>query len=147
MIRFLAMEYYRLIWNRTFEVTVDESGCSGAFVRGAISTGSPGIVMAAMDDEPAHLVDAKRLDASREHPAGSSEYLAKHRFNFTWPRASILAIRFNPRKKWGMGAIPHDGRIEFERSDRSREFIVLGKDRAPKILEGLRSLGYARVEA
>ena len=145
--RFFAMEYYSFILNRTFEITLDEKGCSGAFVRGIIPTRSPGIIMAGLENDPIHLVNSGLLEEARAHPRGSAQYLSAHRFNFSWDWSCIKSVRHNPRKKWGMGSIQHDGRFDFEHQDGTREFIALGRGRASDILAALRASGRIVVTA
>ena len=59
------------------------------------------------------------------------------RANFALSHADITSVIFNPKKKWGMGPYPHDGRVIVETSTRRREFIILGKQSGREIAERL----------
>lgn len=142
-LRFFAMEYYLLMWNRTFEVTATSSALSGAFVRGVVSASSPSVIAARRSGDAADLGDDKRLARARSHPAGSPDYLALHRCNFSTPRSSIASVRFDPRRKWGMGPVPQSGRLHVEvRGGKRRELILLGDQDGPALARQLNDLGY-----
>ena len=142
-IRFLAMEYYLLMWNRSFEVTVTSSSLCGAFVSGAISANSRSVTSARESNDATKLVDRNRLDQARAHEPGSQAYLALHRFNFAIPQVAVAAIRFDPTPKWGMGPVPHSGRLHFDqRGGKSRELILLGQQDGPALLSAASSFGY-----
>jgi len=141
--RFLAMEYYLLMWNRSFEVTITSSLVCGAFVRGAIAATFPSVVAARVSNDATRLVNAKRLARSRAEEPGSPGYLALHRFNFAIPQSMIASIRFDPKPKWGMGPVPHSGRLHLDLRDRkSRELILLGSQDGAAHLRAIRQLGY-----
>ena len=138
------MEYYLVMWNRSFDVTVTSSALSGAFVQGAISVGSPSIVAARRLNDATLLVDRGRLAQARAQEPGSPGYLQLHRSNFTYARSLVVVIRYDPRRKWGMGPVPHSGRLQLELRDRTRrELILLGEQDGPALLNAARELGYA----
>jgi len=125
-VRFLAMEYYLLMWNRSFEVSVTSSSICGAFVRGVISATSGSVGSARNTNDVTNLANPKRLALAREHEPGSQNYLALHRFNFSIPRTQIAGVRFNP--KWGMGPVPHSGRLHIDiHQGATRDLILLGE--------------------
>ncbi len=137
------MEYYLLMWNRSFDVTVTSSALSGAFVQGAIAVGSPSIVAARRLNDATQLVDQGRLAQARAQEPGSAGYLHLHRSNFTYGRSLVLVIRYDPRRKWGMGPVPHSGRLQLELRDGTRrELILLGEQDGPALLNAARELGY-----
>jgi hypothetical protein len=142
-IRFLAMEYYLLMWNRSFEITISSSSICGAFVRGVIAANFPSVDAARMSNDATKLANPGRLAQARVHEAGSQSYLELHRFNFAIPKPEVAGIRFNPRPKWGMGPVPHSGRLLVDlRRGRSRELILLGDQDGAELLGKARQLGY-----
>ena len=142
-VRFLAMEYYLLMWNRSFEVSVTSSSICGAFVRGVISATSGSVVSARRTNDVTMLANPKRLAQSREHEPGTQKYLALHRFNFAIPRTQIAGVRFNPKSKWGMGLVPHSGRLHIDiHQGASRELILLGELDGPALANKVSRIGY-----
>jgi hypothetical protein len=137
------MEYYLVMWNRSFEVTVTSSLLCGAFVRGVIAANSPSVAAARVANDATKLVSPKRLAQARAQEPGSQVYLALHRFNFAIPQAMLAAVRFDPRPKWGMGPVPHSGRLHLDlRGGKSRELILLGQQDGVALLSAARDLGY-----
>jgi hypothetical protein len=147
-IRFLAMEYYLLISNRSFEITITSSAVCGAFVRGAIAGTPSGIMAAHISKDPTILVHPKRLARARAHEPGSPSYLSLHRLNFAISRSAISCLRYDPRPKWGMGTVPHTGRLHVDLIDgKSREFILLGQQDAAALVTAASHLGYPMAAA
>ena len=146
-IRFFAMEYYLLICNRSFEITLTTDSLSGAFVRGAMashgSVFAAGVGAARASGRADPLFHADAVSNARKHQPGSPSYLALHRANFTVPRSLVLGLRFDPRRKWGMGLVPHSGRVHLSMQDQSsREFILLAHQDGPELVERAGALGY-----
>ena len=142
-ISFLAMEYYLLMLNRSFEITITPLMICGAFVQGIISATAPSVGAARLSNDATELVNSRRLSDCRAQQAGSRAYLALHRFNFTIPHSNVALVRFNPKSKWGMGPVPHSGRIHVEvRDGTSRELILLGKQDGHALLHTVRGFGY-----
>ena len=118
------MEYYALILNRTFVVTVDDECLRGAKCRGLTSVASGGdpltkaltstLAVGGDLSDPGSYVDDRLLRST-------------NRANFTILLRDISKVEYNPNKKWGMGYYPHNGRVYVGTLDRTREFIVLGK--------------------
>ncbi|HJY06951.1 MAG TPA: hypothetical protein VJ323_11600 [Bryobacteraceae bacterium] len=52
--------------------------------------------------------------------------------------SEITSVAYNPRKKWGMGYYPHDGRVIVQTLKRQREFIILGNQSGQQIAQRLR---------
>ncbi len=142
--RFVAMEYYRLIWNRTFEITLTSSAICGAFVQGVIASNSPSLEEVKASGDAIVLADPERLIRSRVEAPGSPGYLALHAFNFALAQPMVREVRFNPKAKWGMGGVPHSGRLQIEARDGDhRELILLGEQDGTVLVETARRLGYA----
>jgi len=54
--------------------------------------------------------------------------LSSLRGGFFTPRSSIAGVEFNPKRKSGMGGIPHSGTLHVKHvSGRTVEFILVGK--------------------
>ncbi len=140
---FLAMEYYLGIWNRSFEITVTPGAICGAFVRGAITSTSASVFAARRSNDATQLVDPERLAQARSHEPGSPRYLALHRYNFSIARSAVAGVRFNPDPKWGMGPVPHSGRLHLGLlGGKTREFILLGQQNGTDLVSKLQTLGY-----
>ena len=145
------MEYYLLILNRSFEITISSDLICGARIRGAIAIPGPrvplnlsaGTIAAARSGDAEDLFRPEALSNARIQEPGSTGYLAQHRWNFAIPKSSVTAIRFTQRKKWGMGMVPHCGRLFVDLRDRTtRELILLGDYEASPVLNTIKALGY-----
>jgi hypothetical protein len=142
---FSAMQYYALILNRTYKVFIADSMLCGAKVLGLVA--SPAAPSSDMSDAAywaatlsATLYD--RLDVT------SRTFLRLNISNFQIKWADIVQIDYKPGKKWGMGNVPHSGRIVVRlKSGRSRELILLGEQNGEalkKILDQAVISGAAR---
>lgn len=129
---FVAMEYYGVILNRTFVVFIARDGLYGWKVEGPVSNASP------MYFKPyADMLQDPQLMRNWE----AARRLSKLKGGFFIARSDIVAADVIDRQKWGMGGIPHSGRIRIHMaSGKSREFILLGSVDAgslrQRILEG-----------
>jgi hypothetical protein len=115
---FVAMEYYALILNRTYVVFVIPEGLYGWKAQGIVSAASPRFY------EPYQemLTDPELLG-----DRGAIEDLSRLKGGFFTPRAQIATVEATDKSKWGMGGIPHSGRILLGLTDGTkREFILLG---------------------
>jgi hypothetical protein len=122
---FVAMEYYSFILNRTFVVFCLPEGLYGWKAQGPVSNANPAYFHPYLA-----LLDAPALMRSRD----SVYSLAKLPGGFVIPRSSIASAEFDPSSKWGMGGIPHSGKIKIRlTSGRSRELVLLGRVRGEKI--------------
>jgi len=131
---FVAMQYYALILNGTYVVSVDATGIAGRVCRG----------LTAVDDgnSSTSYVTAQLVvhgDLNDPNSYISDALTRPNRANFVLSHADITSVIYNPRKKWGMGPYPHDGRIVVETSTRRREFIILGNQSGREIAERLRA--------
>lgn len=119
---FVAMEYYAAILNRTFVITIDEEWLRGVKCRGLTSVSSGDALTGVMTNMLAVSGDLNDPDSYVDQ-----RLLRKTgRANFAIRLSDICAVEYNPKKKWGMGYYPHDGRVYVTAGKRRREFIVLG---------------------
>lgn len=130
------MEYYALILNRTFVITIDGECLRGVKCRGLTSIDSGGDALArALTSKLAVHGD---LDDPRsyidEHLLCSSSAA-----NFTVLLSDISTVEYNPKKKWGMGYYPHSSRVYISTADRTREFIILGKQSGSDVYTRLKT--------
>lgn len=122
---FVAMEYFCLILNRTFVVFVSKVGLHGWKVQGPVSNLHRNYFASYLD-----LLKDPALMSSPE----AVEKLANLGGGFTIPRSDVESVAFDPTAKWGMGGIPHSGKINIKLSSgRSREFILLGSQEGERI--------------
>jgi len=115
---FVAMEYYALIWNRTYVVFVAPEGLYGWKATGAVTSARPNYFQPYADllEDPEMMQD---YDAIRK--------LSELKGGFFIRRSDIVSAKIIYRQKWGMGFIPHCGRIRIHlTTGKSREFILLG---------------------
>ncbi len=132
---FVAMEYYALILNRTYLITIKDGALCGVVCRGLISVEggedpltrivTRKLAVHGNLDDPKSYVDAERI----KQPSSA---------NFSIPLSGISTVTHDPRKKWGMGHYPHDGRVFVEAAGKKREFIILGNQSGKEIAERLR---------
>lgn len=132
---FIAMEYYALILNRTYKVFVTKDMLCGAKVRGLVS--NPALVSLSMRDPRswAQTNSAKIYDRIEVTAPMFSE-INPANFQIHW--GDIANVDFRAGKKWGMGNVPHSGRLIIHlRSGRRRELILLGEQDGSAIKERL----------
>jgi hypothetical protein len=130
------MEYYALMFNRTYMLTVTHDQLVGQVCRGmtAVEGGGDALTRA--------ITQRLAVRGDLTDPASyvSSEVLAReHRANFSVALTAICSVVHNPRRKWGMGPYPHDGRVMVRTAHGSRELIVLGAQSGRKIAEDLKA--------
>ena len=122
---FVALEYYWLILNRRYLVTVGPAKIVGLRVGGVVV--SPSRFSPGMDSpNPLDYVDSDLEDSYDGVDPFSVTALRMDSANFSIDRASVTSVAFY-RAKWGMGAVPYSGRVVLY-SDRRRikELIFLG---------------------
>jgi hypothetical protein len=115
---FVAMEYYWLILNRTFVVFIAPEGLYGWKALGIVTnvdrTFYEPYQEMLKDDE--FMRDRQAIGKLCRLPGG-----------FMIERSAIVSVAYDERQKWGMGGIPHSGRINVELvGGKKREFILLG---------------------
>jgi len=136
---FIAMEYYWLVLNRTYRVVVTEETIYGVRVRGVMSdigiTFDRDFTLSGrlLDPMPDDLQDPASYEGEsfvRRHEAidlDSDEFLEVDEHNFRLDRSEVGRVTYNPEKKWGMGDIPHSGRLVLHlENNEQRELILLG---------------------
>ncbi len=115
---FVGMEYYALILNRTYVVFAAHDGLYGWKAEGPVSNLRPRFYepYQEMLADPELIRD---LEAVRD--------LASLNGGFFIPSSDILSFETTDKSKWGMGGIPHSGKIWIKMTNgKSREFILLG---------------------
>ncbi len=138
------MQYYGLILNRTFLVLLTDELLIGIKVNGLISVESGGSVIAkelaatmtVRGDlqNPYSYIKSKYIERVNECELLSETISVHNKANFVIRRADIKYAYYDPKKKWGMGYYPHDGKVYIETVDgRKREFIILGNQSGHKI--------------
>lgn len=133
---FVAMEYYALVLNRCFVISIDGERLRGVQCRGLTGATSGRDALARFLDrrfavhgdlhDPSSYIDTRLRTRPR-------------RADFSFPLREILAVEHDPRPKWGMGGYPHDGRLHLHMDRGTREFIVLGRQSGREICAHLRS--------
>lgn len=121
---FAAMEYYALILNRTYKVFATGQMLCGAKVGGLRST--PSVVSSEMYN-PVFWVQTPSAQRYDHLDLASEAFLRANSANFQFRWDQIAEIRYLVGKKWGMGNVPHSGRLVLQlRSGKRRELILLG---------------------
>jgi len=112
------MEYYFLILNRSFLVFTYPEGLYSWKFRGLVSSLTP-LFFKPFEDI---LSDPELIPGSNEF-----KEMMEESGSFWIPRNEIATAEFVPALKWGMGPVPHSGKLYVRTtSGKSREFILLG---------------------
>lgn len=141
---FVAMQYFGLILNRTFLVLLTKDQIIGIKVNGIISVESGGNrlvkelsnTMTVKGDlqNPYSYIKSKYLDRVKDLELVDTEILKQDKSNFVIYRADIFNAYHDPKKKWGMGYYPHDGKVYVLTNDgKKKEFIILGNQSGNKV--------------
>ncbi len=154
------MEYYGLILNRTFLVLITNEYLIGIQGNGLIAVeGSPDLItginyaepfvreMVVKGDlsNPYRYLKAKYFTNIKETDLHSNQFLSDNKANFRIHIRDIKRIYHDPKKKWGMGNYPHDGKIYIETFEGKRkELIILGGQSGQAIVDWLTHLLPAR---
>jgi hypothetical protein len=129
---FVAMEYYALVLNRSFLVFITDEGLQGWRFHGPVSSMEPLFYQPAEDllDDPGLFPGSPAFDE-----------LMRQRATFLAPYAKIKSVELIEKQKWGMGPIPHAGRLKLQLFGlpSTREFILLGQPRAHLIRDMISS--------
>jgi hypothetical protein len=115
---FVAMEYYRLILNRTYLVFISPEGMYGWKAEGIVTNSNRDYFQPYQEmlEDPVLLRDRNAIRKLSQLPGG-----------FFLPVSEVSSVKVIDGQKWGMGGIPHSGRILVSLSSgKSREFILLG---------------------
>jgi hypothetical protein len=122
---FAAMEYYALILNRTYRVFIADGMLCGASVRGLVA--SPPSASPDMDDQT-YWTDTLAATLYDRVDVTSADFLKLGLMNFQILAEDIARIDYDPSSKWGMGNVPHSGKLKVRlKSRRTRELILLGE--------------------
>jgi hypothetical protein len=137
---FPAMEYYALILNRTYKVFIADGMLCGASVRGLVA--SPPTPLPNMDEQ-AYWVNTLSATLYEQLDVTSNTFRKLSFTNFQIRASEIESVDYDPTKKWGMGNVPHSGKLNVRlRSGRRRELILLGRQDGnalkQKIMEAMR---------
>lgn len=126
LVSFLAMEYYAVMFNRSFLVIVTKNAICGAKMFGVV--GSPRTAIGAYKwRDPRNFINRKTLEKYRSIDPESPAFLNIDKVNFQTPCNNVKGIGFTSRKKSSMGGVPHSGSLFVQLADgRKREFILLG---------------------
>ena len=133
---FIAMEYYAVILNRTFLIFTYHEVLCGAKLRSLTSSFS----VLAGEDRWANLYSYLSRGFLKKHRGISPDspaFLIADRANFQIPRHEISKVVFDPTSKWGMGGIPHTGKLYIETAMKRREFIILDHQNGKEIESAL----------
>jgi hypothetical protein len=142
---FVAMEYYGLILNRTFLILLTEQYMVGVVANGLVSVTNNGNPLTSIItdslaihgdlDNPLSYLNEKYLRRVGSLDLLSDDFLKANRASFRIRFDEISEVAYDPRKKWGMGYYPHDGKVYVTTHGRRREFIVLG-DQSGRAIAG-----------
>lgn len=141
---FIAMQYYGLILNRIYLVLVTNDRLIGLKVNGLVSVESGGNILAKELSKtmtvkgdlqnPYSYIKTKYLDRLQDLELIDTEILKQDKSNFVIQRADINNAYYDPKKQWGMGYYPHDGKVYVVTNNgKKKEFIILGNQSGHKI--------------
>ncbi|MBI5297173.1 MAG: hypothetical protein HY869_16980 [Chloroflexi bacterium] len=136
VVSFLAMEYYAVMFNRSFSVIVTKNAICGAKMFGVV--GSPRTAIGVYKwRDPRNFINRKTLEKYLSIDPESPAFLKIDKVNFQISCNSVKGIGFTSRKKISMGGVPHSGSLFVQLADgHKREFILLG-DQDGKEIERL----------
>ncbi len=141
---FIAMQYFGLILNRTYLVLLTADRIIAIKVNGLVSVESGGNILAKELSNtmtvkgdlqnPYSYIKSKYLDRVQDLELTDENILAQDKSNFVIHRAGIINAYYDPKKKWGMGYYPHDGKVYVSTNNgKKKEFIILGDQSGLKI--------------
>jgi len=127
------MEYYSLVLNRTYVVSVSNREIRGKVCRG-VTSAEGGIGIARLITR--QLAVQGDLNAARSYV--DEETLSRPASgDFSTSLCDVTSIAYNHRKKWGMGPYPHDGRVVISTPSQMPELIILGSQSGRTIADRL----------
>ena len=145
---FVAMEYYALILNRTYLVLMTNDYLIGLLGNGIVSVeSSTGLyakkitkslaINGDLNNPHCYLKETYIRKIENVNLLDGS-ILTENKSNFIIKRNEIKKAWYDPRKKWGMGYYPHDGKVYIETIVRKkREFIILGNQSGRRIADNI----------
>ncbi len=130
------MQYYWLILNRTYLVILSNNSLVGIVANGLVSAeGTDGLanyivkrfVVRGDLSKPFSYVKNEYIEKVNYFDLEGDEILEQNRANFRIDYHDITSIQYDPKKKWGMGYYPHDGKVYIEANNKkTTELIILG---------------------
>jgi hypothetical protein len=137
---FIAMQYYRLILNRTYLIIFTKSSLVGILGNGLVAAENHSDLTTSLSSailrniiirgdltNPLSYIKDKYIKMVNNFDLEGDLILQANSANFSINYADIKAVRYDPDKKWGMGYYPHDGKIYVKtRKGKTKEFIILG---------------------
>lgn len=128
---FLAMEYYFGILNRSYAIFTFPNGLYGWKFCGPISAFTPFFFVPFQE-----VVNDPKLVPGSEDLKG----LMKSSGSFFIGRSQIASADYDPTPKWGMGPVPHSGKLYIHlKSGKPREFILLGEQNGEAVRDAVLS--------
>lgn len=145
----MAVEYYALMLNRTLIVLLTPTHLLGVKVNGMLSVegGKDPITraitraMAVQDvNNPYAYGRGKYLNEVAELDLASEEIIQKSSGNFRLAYADITNVQHDPRKKWGMGPYPHDGKVYVTtKAGQKKELILVGQQNGAAVAQAIQA--------
>lgn len=138
--KFIAMEYYGLILNRTFLICFTENSLIGFKIANLITLETKydflinPFIKVVQSNSDFDSINTYIENKYKKHIP--IDNMNKNKASFIIEYSKIKSVKFNENKKFGMGYIPHQGRIIIS-YDKNREFIILGNQNSKKILQKL----------
>jgi hypothetical protein len=130
---FAAMEYYAFILNRTYKVFVTDQMLVGVKVRSLVI--SPPVATSSMLNQE-FWVTTQTAKSYERIDLTSAKLLQMHSANFQVHWNDIAQTEYRVGQKWGMGKVPHSGRLVLQlRDGRQRELILLGRQNGNTLKE------------
>ncbi len=124
-VKFIAMEYYGLILNRTYEICACQNRLTGIRISGLISASTA--YRNSIFRNPDSFRNSRLVKRYEGQDTCSKEALSLDRANFFLDFSKITKIEFSPRRKWGMASVPHSGILIIWGGNKVlRELILLG---------------------
>ena len=141
---FVAMQYYGLILNRTFLILLTTDIVIGIKVNGLVSVESyrssiantlaKNMIINGDLQNPHSYIKSKYINKVQDLDLLDGSILTQNKSNFMIKRVDIKSVFYDPKKKWGMGYYPHDGKVYLETFDGTKkELIILGNQSGHKI--------------
>ena len=141
--KFIAMEYYGLFLNRTFLICFTENFLIGFKIANLITLETEydfliyPFIKVVQSNSDFNCINTYIENKYKKHiPIGN---INKNTASFIIEYSKIKNVKFNENKKFGMGYIPHQGRIIIS-YEKNREFIILGNQNSKSIFQKLKEV-------